>query len=130
MLFDQSVAFVDRLIVQTKKKQISWHPIKSVAESVHIHFPELAINSSYYFEIENAIIATGKLNNEFVQYTDVDIFVYLEETKTYSIHQYTEIKDGNDLDVLCSKIFRLYNLLTTSDCLLDNFMSNYLRENH
>ncbi len=128
MTISQSVAFIDRLIDQTKQGLITWSPVKN--ELIESWFPRLSLKESYYCEIKNAVLAVGILAKEFVRFTDVDIFIHIKDSKTYSIHEYTALSDGQDFDLLCSKIFRLHNLLNDSDYSLDEFVSNYLKDNH
>lgn len=124
MHIDKSVSFIDFLIAKTKNNAISWNPLKR-DEGKEL-FPKLCCSHSHYCEINNAIIAVGELLPQYIESTDVGLFTYISGSRTYSILESTDLADDQDFDRLCSKTFRLYELVNIPDGALEKFIDNLI----
>lgn len=129
MQLGKSMAFINLLIQQTKNGTISWYPLAYVDHNQL--FPRLESSSSYCCKVNYASTAIGSLLPQYKETdSDIDIFVCINNSKTYSLLDGAEISDSQDDDLIRSKILRLYNLIDYPDNSLEKFIDNYLGKKH
>ena len=127
MHIDQAVSFLDLIIKQTKNSAISWSPLK-VPLAIE-SFPKLTVSHAYYCELPTATLAIGFLHDPYIRSTDFDLFVRLNNSRTYSLFENTDLGDSQDFDLICSKILRLHGLIDSPDSSLAAFVNDYLKDN-
>ena len=121
----KSISFINSLVNHTKRGTILWSPLKRdhCAES----FPQLDYSSSFYCTSNNDCIAIGYLLPEYKEmYSDVGIFICINDSRTYSLLEFYDLSDTQDYDLICSKTLRLYNLVSSPDNSLEKFIDNFL----
>lgn len=125
MQLNKSIAFINTLIQQTKERRISWMPL-NYTNFRHL-FPQLVSDVSFCCETMNAKIAIGyRSAQSLADDIKLDIFICIEDSIAYSLFDDTEIADAQDDDFFCSKIYRLYNLVSSSGNPIEKFIDDYL----
>ena len=124
MDINKSVAFIDYLIKETKKNAISWNPLKYQLRDES--FPRLDCDHAHYCKVDSHFIAIGGLLPQYVESTDVGLFVCINNSKTFFLLENTDLSDGQDFDLLCSKTFRLDELVNAPDNSLETFIDDLL----
>ena len=83
----KSISFINSLVNHTKRGLYYGHPksVNHCAES----FPQLDYSSSFYCTSNNDCIAIGYLLPEYKEmYSDVGIFICINDSRTYSLLEF------------------------------------------